>query len=185
MDIQDLEVLQGKPMFCSRATRPSPAMSCSLIFQPPSLLSVCTSRKPSKTGTSPQLSPSSPAAPWPPAAQNNFPLLLPAGISYPMEIKLVKCRKPVPGPETTWLAGKQIFLPAKSFSSLLYLKDFLSSRKFLGDSCASVFVFPSLASFSTSGIRLVTTNSSAAAARSFLYRCFCSKFVFVTNVFAL
>ena len=121
MDIQDLEVLQGKPMFCSRATRPSPAMSCPLIFQPPSLLSVCTSRKPSKTGTSPQLSPSSPAAPWPPAAQNNFPLLLPAGISYPMEIKLVKCRKPVPGPETTWLAGKQILFsqpnPSLHFST--------------------------------------------------------------------
>ena len=53
------------------------------------------------------------------------------------------------------------FLPAGSSSSLLYLKDTLSSRNFLVDSGASVSVFPAPASSSSSGIRLVTANGSA------------------------
>ena len=64
-----------------------------------------------------------------------------------------------PAPMVGKLTGhweETFFLPAGSSSSLLYLKDTLSSRKFLVDSEASVSVFPAPASSSSS----VTANGS-------------------------
>ena len=51
--------------------------------------------------------------------------------------------------------------------------------------CPSDLAADTLISCPSDVVETTVTNSSAAAARSFLYRCFCSKFVFVTNVFAL
>ena len=68
---------------------------------------------------------------------------------------------PVPGRETNSLVGRNFFFPAGSSSSLLYLRDTLSSERFLVDSRASVFFLPAPALFSNSGIGLVTPNGSA------------------------
>ena len=52
-------------------------------------------------------------------------------------------------------------LPAGSTgSSLVYLQDKLSSRRFLVDSGASVSVFPAPSSTSTSGVKLLTADGS-------------------------
>ena len=68
------------------------------------------------------------------------------------------------------LAGRQeetFFLPCSSSSSLLYLKDTFSSRKFLVDSGASVSVFLAPASSSSFGIRLVTANGFTLSCSKF------------------
>ena len=70
--------------------------------------------------------------------------------------------------ETLLLFGKLIrgwedifFLPVGSVSSLLYLRDTLSSRKFLMETGASISVFPAPAASSNSGIHLVTADGFA------------------------
>ena len=68
------------------------------------------------------------------------------------------------------LAGQQedaFFLPAgASGSSLIYLLDLLSSRRFLIDSGASVSVFPAPPSASGSVVRLVTAYGSSLTCSS-------------------
>ena len=65
------------------------------------------------------------------------------------------------------LAGQQVdvfSLPAGSTSSsLVYLQDKLSSRRFLVDSKASVSVLPAPASSSTSGVKLLNADGSTVS----------------------
>ena len=52
-------------------------------------------------------------------------------------------------------------LPAGSTgSSLIYLNDVLSNRRFLVDTGASISVFPAPASPTSSGVQLLTANGS-------------------------
>ena len=69
--------------------------------------------------------------------------------------------RPSPGQKLFSWQEDTFFIPAGSVSSLLYLRDTLSSRKFLVDSEASVSVIPAPAASSNSGIRLVTADGSA------------------------
>ena len=62
---------------------------------------------------------------------------------------------PAPGWEIAGRKEDDFSFPAgASKSSLIYLQDFLSSQKFLVDSGASVTVFPSPPSTSSSGVKL-------------------------------
>ena len=65
-------------------------------------------------------------------------------------------------PRSVKLPAPVFSLPAgTSSSSLIYLLDLLSSRRFLVDSSASVSVFPSPPSASSSSVRLVTADGSS------------------------
>ena len=59
-------------------------------------------------------------------------------------------------------SGNAFYLPASaSGSSLIYIRDLLSSRRFLVDSGASVSLFPSLPSTSCSSVKFYTADSSS------------------------
>ena len=69
-----------------------------------------------------------------------------AGSTVITETKPRSASNPAPGRETNWMAGRTFFLPARTSSYFLYLKDSLSNRNFLVDSWASVSVVPAPAS---------------------------------------